>query len=201
MKKLMTLSLAVVALAACSLPAMARAEVWTDGGVPIEADDTVFETGPWIWQGGAAGTVECQMTLEYTVHAGQTTAQVKKVEVDLDQAGSTVTQKCKGAGGMAFCQIHAMEAQNLPWTMHNVGPKAVITVGGWKTTLTGGFCPVTTITITAGEVTATPDNPSGISSFTHSGTLQGHLSSGGSVSGNVSGKFDVLAPDTGTFGL
>jgi hypothetical protein len=199
MKKAIALAVAVGALTALVLPTTAMAK-WTHFGLPIAGNETVFHTGTWQISGGVAGTIQCQMTVEFTLTAGTTTGHVTQNEVDLDEAGSTVTQKCQPAGPTAGCQIHAMTANNLPWIIHTQGIDLLITTNGWTTSLTGLACPTTKITVTEGTVTAVPDKVSGVSFYKLEGTLKAH-SGAESFNVSVGGTLNVLEPNIGTFGI
>lgn len=203
MKRAIALVLTAAAVTALGLPTAASAEEWTDEGVAIQQNETVLHTGNWQISGGLAGTIQCQLTVEFTMIAGTGLGEVKKYEVDLDQTGQ-VTQKCATAGTTAFCQIHKMEALNLPWLIEikEGGKHWHITSKGWSTSLTGAFCPTSSIVVTEGTVTGTPDSPSGVSSYEMSGTVPADINGSQTPTElTVGGGMNVLEPDTGTFGL
>jgi hypothetical protein len=201
LKKLTVLAVAIGAVAALALPASASA-AWKHHSTPIATDQTVGFTGNVRFQGGLGG-VECQITSRTKFLAGQTTATAETFAPH----PTSDTTNCRGLGGLAFCQIHNLQPQAPNWTAHTVQSPVSVTVT--TTTIhsqaTGGFCPVTTISLTAGTVTLTPNQANTVSSATESGNLQAHLTT---TSGTVdtetvstSGTLTIESPNAETYSI
>ncbi len=190
LKKITMLVLAFGALAA--LPSVAMG-AWTDKTAAVESKAEVGFTGQAKFSGGL-GSIECQTTSTTTLLPG-TTGEVKTFHVD-----GSPTEKCKTGGFLAGCQVHSVSATGLPWVAHSTGTAIDITVGEIHNSVTGGFCPVSSVTVTGGTAEITPDNAHGASSGTLSGSVTVDATGEPSVS-TVSGTQNVLAPSIGTYGI
>jgi len=203
LKRIMMLAMAVALVAAFALPAGASASLWKDHAQVLAQNAQLQLTGNAKFSGGL-GSVDCQTTSQLTATAGTGTGNVTQFEPDLDEANSTVTSKCKTGGFLVACQVHQVEATGLPWVVHNETTRVEITSGDIHFGLTGGFCPaqngtVTTVNAAKGHtVTATPNQPKTVSSFTLSGNVEVHLYNGSatpfrSETAAVSGTQTILS--------
>lgn len=172
------------------LPSSAAAN-WQFEEVPISGD--TFELHGQTRHQGGLGGIECTVNVHVVLEAGTTTAKA-------DQFGLTglPTEKCKGLGGFVFCQIHEAAYSALPLTVHITEtnpPVLTITTGDVQYTTTGGFCPISKVTLTGGTVTATPDNVNAMKTVELSGSLTSHITTGGSTvdqeSVTISGSLKV----------
>jgi hypothetical protein len=195
-KKMTVLAMAVGIVAAFALPSAASAN-WkhVKNGVasPIQTDVTLGLTGQARFQSQLGG-VECQVTSEVTFEAGTTTGKAKT----FDPHPVDETANCKGTGGLAGCQIHNLDPTSLPWTIHTAGVNTItITIGQIHSTSTGFFCPVSSITLEPGTVTATTDSGA-VEEANLSGTLQS-LIGGSETQVHVGGKLLVEDPNKNTY--
>jgi hypothetical protein len=201
LKKLTVLAMAVGVVAALALPASASA-TWKHHATAIQQSVQVGFTGQARFQGGLGG-VECQVTSAAQFLAGQTTGNI----TSFTPHPTNDTTNCKGLGGLAFCQIHNVAPTTFPWVFHTVqSPVSVsVTHGQIHSQATGGFCPVNTLTITAGTVTITPNQPNTASSVTLSGSASVHLTTNnGQVdteNTTVSGSLAIEAPNAATYSI
>jgi hypothetical protein len=167
--------LLLVSLASLFLMPTTASAFWQFEEVPISGE--TFELhGQSRYQGGLGG-IECSIQAHIVVEPGTTTAKA-------DQFGlsGTPTEKCNGLGGLAFCQVHAVAYSSLPLTLHitqAVPPTLTITTGHVQYTTTGGFCPVSNVTLTTGTVTGTPDNVNAMKTVTLSGSVSADSTTGG----------------------
>jgi hypothetical protein len=205
LKKTMMLVMAAAVVAAFAVPATASAGLWKHHATNIQQNQQITLTGNAKFDSGAIGNIECQTTSQLTATAGTTTGTVTQFTPDLDEANSTVTTKCKAGGFLAGCQVHSAVPSGLPWTVHNNTKTVAITNGDITVGFTGGFCPGDTATVTASTVTATPNQPKTVSSFTLSGQVQVHILKGGvtqaTSTATVSGTQNILAPNAATYSL
>lgn len=209
LRKSAVLALAVGMSAGLALPAPASAE-WKHHSTPIQTDTTIGLTGNVRKQGGLGG-YECQVTMRVKFLASQTTGIAETYVPDPvpQQVGGpagTDTNRCKGLGGLAFCQLHNLTPQAPNWTFHTVqAPTSIsLTTQNTTATATGGFCPVTHILTTPATITLTPNQPNTFSSMTLSGTLQAHLQTHSQVDTEnvtVSGTLNVESPNANTYSL
>lgn len=175
LRKTMMLAMAVTAVAAVAGPSMASAQVWTHHTQAIQSNAQIFLTGQAAFNGGLGG-IECQTTASLTALAGQKTGNVTQFEPDPD-AAKQPTELCKTSGALSFCQVHSAQSTNLPWEVHNETTRVEITSGDIHVGITGAFCPGQVATVTPANaalghtVTATPNQPKTITSFTLSGKV------------------------------
>ncbi len=204
-RKTMMLAMAAAVVAAFAVPATVAAAQWADGGVAITSPQQIQLTGQTKWSGGITGSIECQVTTSLTLEPGET-GTVTQYDVDVDEAGSTITSKCTAGGALASCQLHSLQPTGLPWVVHNEGQRLNVTSGEIHYTLTGQFCPGQTATMTASNpaknhlITWTADNAKSVSFFTENGQVPVDTAAGNATAG-TSGKLTVLAPNAGTYGL
>lgn len=212
LKKTMMLAMAMAVVAAFAVPAAASAGLWKHHTTNIATDQQITLTGQAKFSSGGVGSIDCQTTSQLTATAGTSTGTVTKFDVDLDEAGSTVTTKCKSGAFLAGCQVHASQAQGLPWTIHNDTKEVTITNGVILIEMTGGFCPGKTATVTPGHVTATPNQTKTVTTFTLSGTVGVHIYANhnphatqqpviSDPAATVSGTQTILAPNKHTYSL
>jgi hypothetical protein len=193
LKRMTVLAMAVGMLAALALPSAASA-AWGHNGADITQDVDVELTGQARFQSQLGG-VECQVKSTVTFFAGQTTG---AADTFVPEPTSDTTN-CKGLGGLAFCQIHGVSPTQLPWTIHTAGADTIsVTSGEIHSSATGGFCPVSSLTITSGTVTAQVDNPTAVSTATLSGTLVTHVG-GSAQNSTISGTLHVVGGNAGTY--
>jgi hypothetical protein len=177
LKKTMMTAMATAVVAAFAIPAAATASLWKHHNQNLATNAQIDLTGQTKFQ-GEVGSIECQRTMQITLTAGTGTGNITKFEPDLDEAGSTVTSKCKAAGFLAACQVHSAVSEGLPWVIHNETQRIEITSGKINVGLTGGFCPAQGVTVTAVNaanghtVTATPNQPHTVTSFTLAGQVE-----------------------------
>jgi hypothetical protein len=213
LKKTILLAMAAAIVAAFAMPAAASASLWKHHAQAIPNDRQITLTGQAKFQ-GAVGSVECQTTSQITLTAGTSTGNVTKFEPDLDEAGSTVTQKCKAGGFLAGCQIHSSVGENLPWVVHNTTQKIDVTSGSIRVGFTGGFCPGQSATVTPPDgvnhfVTANPNQPHTVTSFELHGQVLVHVYNGAhdaahtvqTGTATVTGTATILAPNAHTYSL
>jgi hypothetical protein len=180
LKKMTVLAMAVGVVAALALPATASA-TWKQGHeTPLAANETINFTGNAAFTSSLGG-VTCQVTSETQFIAGQTSGEVETFDVHPQDE----TTNCKGTGGLSPCQVHDVTPQTgLNWGFHTTqtaGPPVTqhntvqITTQSLQSTLTGAFCLVKHINLTPGSVTATPNQPTTVTSLTLSGGLKAHI--------------------------
>jgi hypothetical protein len=212
-KKITVLAMAVGAVAALALPASASAN-WQHNHQALQQGVTLGLTGNVRFQ-GALGGIECLVTSRATFNPGTTGVAETFVP---DPAGqpqpATETNRCKGLGGLAFCQIHNLTPQAPNWTIHTQSsqtpqgdPKvthtnaAVVTTQTIHSQATGGFCPVNTISLHGGNVGVIPEptDSTTIDSVQLHGALQATLTTTNAVLDNeqvfVSGTLQIEDPN------
>jgi hypothetical protein len=178
LKKTIMLAMAVAIAAAFAVPAAATASNWKDHSQILQANKQIQLTGGAKFTSGAVGNITCETTSKITLNANSTTGTVDEFIVDVDQVGSTVTQKCVAGGFLAGCQVHKSQALNLPWTIHNETQRVEITNGNITVEMTGGFCPGKVATVTPANaaqshtLTATPNQPHTVTTLTLGGELE-----------------------------
>ncbi|HEX5929593.1 MAG TPA: hypothetical protein VFY48_09385 [Solirubrobacterales bacterium] len=198
-KKITVLAVALAALAAFALPTPAAAS-WKHHNTAIAADVQLKLLGQARFQGESGG-LECQAEAPITLEAGTTTATVGSF------FPAAETTSCKGLGGLAFCQYHEVVSTELPWAAHTrESPVRVeITQKAVHGNLTGGFCPIKQFTVTAGVLTATPNQANTLSSLQLSSQADVHLqANGGTVSTElttISGTMTVQSPNANTYSI
>ncbi len=206
LKKNALLVMALGLLVAFVLPTAALAS-WVDNGVALKVGENprIALTGTAIkYNSVATGGVTCQMVSEFELTGGATTGAINILEPQVSATTSCTTHGVPAAEG---CFPEKVTATELPWIIHNNTPATTISV----TTKTidielrktpGGVsspCPkFAGSDLTAGTVTATPDNPATMSTLTLSGTLLAHP---GGVPVSISGTLDILASSIKTYGL
>ncbi len=173
-KKIAVLAMATGVLAALALPTLASA-AWKHEQTPITENKAIGLTGTAAFTSPLGG-VTCQVTSEAQFKADQTTGEIETFDIHPQDE----TTDCKGTGLLAPCQIHNVSPQtNLNWSFHTTGtvatPDIQITTQDLTSTLTGAFCGVKHINLTAGKVIAQPNQQNKVTNLTLSGTLQGHL--------------------------
>jgi len=183
-KKITILAMALGALAAFALP-MSASAFWTKHHAAITENEQIQLTGQIFFQSSNGG-IDCQIQSNVTFEAGSTTGKATTFE---RLAGGTDTERCKGTGGLAFCQIHNLEPTELPWIVHTVNSGQAtadveVTFKTIHSQTTGGFCPASTTTVTPGTATFTPDNAQTTKKLTLSGQT----------------KVDVLGEETAQIG-
>ncbi len=175
-RKITVLAMAVGIVTAFALPAAASAE-WKHTATPIQQNVTIPFTGNAAFQSQLGG-VTCQVTSEVQFKAFQTKGTVQTFKVH----PTDETTNCTGHGLLAPCQIHNVSPQTgFQWVIHTTGTNIQITNGTLTSQLTGGFCGVKKIQITPGNVTASPNQPTNVTSIALSGTLQAHLETNSGV--------------------
>jgi len=211
LKKIIMLATAAAVVAALVVPAAASAGLWKHHAQTLGTDAQLQLTGNTKTSGGP-GSIDCQVTVQLTLTAGSSTGNITQFIPDLDEAGSTVTSKCKAGGFLVACQVHLSEATELPWVVHNETQRLEITSGDIHLGITGGFCPAQAGTVTPVNaskehtVTATPNQPKTVSSLSLSGSVEVHLYNGSatpfrSETATVSGTQTILAPNAATYSL
>ncbi len=175
LKKMTVLAMAVGILAAMALPASAPA-AWKHHDVAIQINKTTGFTGNVRFQGGLGG-VECQVTSAVEFKANQTTGTAETFKPH----PTSETSNCKGLGGLIGCQIHELTPQEPGWVIHTATATTItVTTTTIHSVPTGGFCPLKTISLTAGTVTFTPNQPNTVTTAALSGQLQAHQQTAGS---------------------
>jgi hypothetical protein len=181
LKKTIMLGMAVAIAAAFAVPAAATASNWKEHTQVLQANRQIQLTGAAGFLSGPVGGITCETTAKITANANSTTGTVDEFIPDLDEVGSTVTTKCKGSGLLVNCQVHKVQPLNLPWTIHNETQRVEVTSGLITIEMTGGFCPAKIATVTpvnalkGHTVTATPNQPHTVTTFTLSGEVEVHL--------------------------
>jgi hypothetical protein len=186
LKKTIMLAMAMAVVAAFAVPAVASAGLWKHHATNIAVNKSITLTGQTLIHSGVVGGIECQTTGTLQLTAGTGTGHISKWGVDLDEAGSTVTSKCKATGFLAQCQVHSMVATGtggqdiakFPWIVHNKTKTVEVTTGEVHWGITGAFCPGATATFTPGIVTLTPNQTKTVTSFALSGNVQVHILDG-----------------------
>ncbi len=200
LKKMTVLAMAVGIVAAMALPATSSAN-WLHHKTPITENKAIGFTGSAAFTSSLGG-VTCQVTSEAQFIAGQTTGEIETFDVDPQDE----TTDCKGTGLLSPCQIHNVSPQQgLNWTMHTVNNQILITTQSLQSTLTGAFCGVKSINLTAGTVTGTPNQPETVTTVTLSGNLQGHLQTNSgttdTVQTTVSHSLTIESPNDHTYSI
>lgn len=204
-RKTVVVAIAVGIVGVLALPISAAAN-WKHHNTSIQADTTIGLTGNLKFQGGLGG-VECQVTSRVKLYTEWVLLQTTGTAETFVPHPTSDTTNCKGHGGLTFCQIHNLSPQMPNWWIHTVQTPASISVT--TTTIhsqaTGGFCPVTTISLTAGTVTLTPNQPNTAISATLAGALQAHLTtSSGTVDRETvttTGTLSIESPNAHTYSI
>ncbi len=206
-KKMILLALAVGALSA--LPSAAMALEWTDGTIKVGTERQLQTKGNAKFSSGVAGSVDCKTTSTLKLIPG-TTGEITSFHPDTGLG--TITQVCKAGGALANCQVHAVQATNLPWVGHIVTEtvqspkhehlqKLLVTSGAIHNTLGGQFCPAASLEVTpSNEVTVLLDNEHGATNLTLDGSVQVD-SSLGKLATTVSGTQTIQGSDATTYGI
>lgn len=151
------MSLAAIALA---IPATASEFTLKDSGNEVEEIEFEQE-GFWAPRFLGSG-MNCPLDAKYKVD--KQTVEVTQFDVD--------TKKCVGFGSMSGCEVTADAVKNLPWTVDVDATKLTITDLTQETTLKakpGESCSIEGFTIYFPTLTALPDDPDDISSFSYKG--------------------------------
>lgn len=184
MKRVALLAVSAIAAIAFAVPAVASAQEWLHNGSPLTENETVEFTGHAAFTGG----VTCDPVVAHVILKPGNMGTVTSFGPE-----GNVTEVCKTTGTLAAlgCTIHTVTPENLPWTVDVNATNFTIT--GVK--IKNGFsnCVFPTVTI-QGDVTATPDNASSISSVALSGTLNSEL-------GEVGVEGSLGASPAGTYGI
>ncbi len=200
-RKTVALAMALGVVGAIGMPAAAGAN-WKHHAQEIQQSVNLGFTGQVRFQGGGGG-VECQVTVAAQFVANTTTG---NIHLFLPEPTSD-TANCKGLGGWAFCQIHDVKPTGFPWVFHTTQSPASsdVTHGEIHSTATGGFCPVKSITVTAGTVVVTPNQPNTVSSVQVSGGVSVHAVTNSGASdlenGLASGTLNIEAPNANTYSI
>ncbi len=169
-KKITVLALSVSVAAALALPASASA-AWKDHSTQIQKDVQFGLTGQVSFETGF-GSANCQAAANVTFFAGQTTGAINT----WGPHPGNETTNCKGVGPVAGCQSHNLAPLAPNWTIHTGGtegaPVILITTQDITSQITGAFCPVNQLRLTAATLVATPNQPNTVTSFQLSGTLE-----------------------------
>ncbi len=196
LRKTIVLAMVIGVGGALALPTTAPA-FWKHGQTPIQQNVQVGLTGQVRFQGGLGG-IECQITSAAQFLAGQTTGNI----TSFTPHPTNDTTNCKGLGGLAFCQIHNVGPTGFPWVTHWSLSSIDLTHGQIHLGGTGGFCPVSGITITAGTIAITRTGIIFVQ-FHVTGTVVIHLTtSGGAVdteNATAGGTLSVESPNSGTY--
>jgi hypothetical protein len=200
-RKVGVLVMAVCIAAVFAMPTSAGA-FWKHHKQQILQNVTLGFTGQARVQ-SASGGVECQITSRVKFLQGQTTAEAETFVADPTSA----TANCDAFGGLALCEVHNLVPLGLNWLIHTrtEPDRGEITTGGVTGQLTGRFCTVKHILITAGNVTATPNQPETVSWVALSGTLQSDLQTVNGVvhkeAATITGILDIEAPNAKTYSI
>ncbi len=205
-RKAMVLGMAVGVVAALALPASASA-TWKHHNTSIVENVQLGWTGNMRFQGSMGG-IECQITSRIKFLAGQAAGTVET----LVPHPTNETTNCKGLGGLAFCQIHDTTPQAPNWTLHagfetpggtKHASAATLTAQDMQSQLTGGFCPIKHIRVTAGNIGLIPNQPTTVSSGALSGSLQLDLqTNAGEVHKEtlaITGQAQIESPNQNTY--
>jgi hypothetical protein len=173
-RKLMMLAFAA-ALVAFAIPATASAQ-WTKHTQTLQQNDNVQITGQTKFQGGI-GNVECQTVADQQLLAGQTTATLQGIQVDVT-GQETVTDNCVVGGGLASLgctDVASVTSAELPWIAHGTsGQTGSLTTGTIQYHLHGGIFCVKTMQLTPGTVHMTTAQQDHWTQGQLSGELQVH---------------------------
>ena len=208
LRKTMVLVLAITlgALVAFALPASAN---WEHKKAKLLVQKTITLKGQ-VKFGTSLGGIQCEITTALELIPG-TTGFMETFEPE----GGTTPEKCKGNGGLAFCQIHHLEPKGLPydttegtggWKIHTSGASSIEIINGLITvSLEDLFCPYPgTFSITPDTIIATPDKSFEFSSFNLSGALQADIKTSQGetqVAAQPSGTLTVEGQDAKTYGV
>lgn len=199
-KKALLLAMAAVAVVAVSAP-MASAN-WTHNGTPLSVgQDPHLQLTGQLLTVSAFGQIKCEIDMTIVFTGGSTTGEVKQIEIDLTEPGSTPTKKCTTGGFFAPCLVKGFHATGLPWTVHSNGADVItITTGETHKTLEspqGGPCSFADqVTTKPGTITATI--PAGQTGGINEVTLSGQLETSTGAKSTVSGT--LTANPSGTYG-
>lgn len=202
LRKTTALAVAAFALAAIALPTAASA-FWKHGDTdPIQQDKQFGVTGVLAFESkitGKQALIVCNITSRIKLTADQTTGLVETLIPEPGPMGEskTTTERCSGAGWLSFCQIHNMTPQAPNWIFHqgtwqttqlvNEETKAlgddktaaVLTTQDIGVQIGGGFCPITKVTVTKGNLGLVPDQNPTMKALEVSGILQAHYQTAG----------------------
>ena len=182
LKKMMLLAVMAVAAVAFAVPAVASATEWTHEGKGLEENASVTFTGTAQFNTGTAGIHCTTVHVKATLEPGST-----------GKITSFEGTHCTGIGGLAGATATTTPT-GLPWTIHaNANGSITITGVHIDNAITPSppFPPGATI---FGNVTATPNNSSAISSVELSGTVETSVGPA-----QVSGTLE--ASPAGTYGI
>jgi hypothetical protein len=200
MKKITTVVMAAVALLAMADPAGASAQ-WQHNHVNLTQNAQVQLTGQFGLVSQEVGGVECQIDATMQLLAGTTTANVTNFGVDLTEAGSTVTSKCRvdsTTESFGCTDVAQVTVAGLPWTAHAVSTQTIaITTGTIQFHKHGGiFCPKTK-QFTPGTIHVTTSTAN---TWT-TGQLSGSLIAHHGVTAPSTANAHVTITPAGTYGV
>jgi len=206
LKKIMTLALAVMALAAVAAP-LASAN-WTHNKVKIPAG-----TNPQIEFLGQAnfisaiGNVDCQTVSLAQFTGGQTTGHITKFEIN---PAGIPTEKCVTGGPLAACKVTSLQATQLPWLIHSDGADKIMIRTGEIHLKFEAFSGDPEKCTFLQEITLKPaaaphefpnwNVPAGQTSAITQVHLQGKLTTNTGAQLQFGGTQTIQAPNAGTYG-
>lgn len=179
-KKTMMIAELAGALALLVVPPHASA-TWTDNHQNLSENRQVEVTGQ-VKLESQIGAIECQVRSVMQLLAGQTTAQVTVSEIDLTEAGSTVTSKCSvdpTLEGFGCTDVASGTTAGLPWTAHAISTQTIATTTGTaQLHLHGGLFCLKTLQLTPGTVHSTLTTSNTWTTGSTIGQLQVHQGAG-----------------------
>lgn len=201
LRRTTVLAIALGIVASLVVPGIASA-TWKHHMQAIQQNVTLGFTGQARFK-GALGGLECQVTSRVKFLQGQTTGEVETFVPDPTSA----TANCEGLEGLAFCEVHNVAPSGLNWLIHTrTGPdRAEVTFGNITAQTTGAFCPISHALVTAGIVSANPNQPNTVSSVSLVGAAQADLKTNNNEvhkeSVVISGSLEIENPNKNTYSI
>ncbi|HWM63895.1 MAG TPA: hypothetical protein VNP96_07905 [Solirubrobacterales bacterium] len=189
LKRIMLVASMALALVAVAAPASASAN-WLKHHKPITQNEHIEVEGVLGFAIPGVASYRCEIDITATLFAGTTTGEIDTFDI--------TTNKCVGEGGLQACTLKGDHTFDLPWEMHvetNEAGEPDITIT--DVTITNTYndntpnCPVHDSTVIFPAVTATPDNPTTMSTLTVSGTGAGGIQAFGTASVTPKATFGI----------
>lgn len=171
----------VVALLSLAVAASAFGAVWKDGATNVTSAIEIGFTGGEVFESSEGNGMSCEV-LATLKTSGGSTGTISKWEV----------KNCSGAfGSFAGCQVSAIEAKSLPWTVDVNSTDLTITNMRIRRTFKNG-CKTTELDKTVAAMAVTLNTPAAITMVEFNG-VNGAYKSFGSLT--------VDSPNSGTYGI
>jgi hypothetical protein len=189
-------------IAVCGTPEPVSAS-WKHHQVPLQQNVTLGLTGP-VRLTLELGRIECQMTTGIVLRSDlNTQGYVVSFGVD-PSGGGTVTSRCKAMDGLSFCQVHELSGTNVEpfgWKFWKASAtRLAVEASDIHTSLTGMFCPISTVRITPGVLLLQIESPQTFSQVLIGESVQADVN-GKSETALLQGELKVEAPNANTYSI